>query len=230
MCCCSDKPGDLSCCDCLNSSYSIACSISWTSATTDGSGFGDVDASLSYSGFVVTEQACTTAFNGNSNVLFRATNPTGAITGADVSLDFTNTSVPPEPSLTCTDVSVSGATLDAVPPYFGSCRSSNPSPERVGPLVCWHYYKADGTSAYRWYHQSCFSTQALCADPFRGPKLWGLVNAFSPEQSSCHAPPSSGWTVQTGSITSYCQTQNFCRPQNFTASNATNKSFSLTIT
>ena len=229
-CCCGDEPDppDLSCCDCLASSYSIAMDISWTSICTDStnSRFGTVDGALSYSGMVVTAEPCTIQYR-NSAVRFWPSSTTGSITGANISLSYT----PIDLGFDCVDQSLSNATLNAPSsPGGGLCGGSNPSPHEVGPLVCWHYYKSDGSAAYRWYHQTCVQSQDACSDPFFGKTWAGFVNAYSPEQSTCHEPPSAGWTVQTGQILYKCGVA-FCAVDNYTSTTGvTNRSFSLTIT
>ena len=229
-CCCGDDPPrpDLECCDCVASSYSIALDMSWTSNTFDPANYGTVDASLSYSGFVVVADPTCYIYapNGNATKRYNPSSSTGSITGANVSLAYT----PIDPGFSCVSQSLSGATLNDPAGQAGSgCPGSNPNPHSFGALTCWHYYKPDGSSAFRWYHQTCFQSQDLCSDPFFGGKFGGLVNAYSAEQTSCHSPPSSGWFVQYGMITYQCDIPG-CDITNYTSLSSSNQSFSLTIT
>lgn len=224
-CCAGPDPDPLICCTCPASSYSIALDIGWTSVCFDPSGnFGTVDVAFSYSGWTVVAGTCyefSTVPPGQHNALpYTASGP---ITNASVSLGFSS-------AVTCASQSISGATLNSPPiGYLPFACSTGPTGWGSSNLGCHHYRKADGTVVYRWFHLMNFETVTLCPGGIR--KFIGCVSAMSPEQATCHAPPSSGWTDIASRI-HYCfdTSVGLCAPSQYSASTNTNKTFSLTIT
>jgi hypothetical protein len=232
LCCCDEPdPDPPICCDCIASSYSIALSLSWSQDTYDASGNkGSAACAFSYSGKTVIAGNCGST-QTYSKVSFDPSNSIGSITNANIS--FALTAI--DPGFNCSSHSVSNATLNSP---MGTtaflCGQTDFAP--AGSLVCYHYTKADGSRAYRWYHQSCFRTQPL--DPIAFCyEFVGNINARSPEQSTCHTPPSSGWEIIGGSSPSgltssrieYCS-GGPCETMSPLHSTASTPSFSLTIT
>jgi hypothetical protein len=226
-CCCDPPdPDPLSCCDCLNSSYSLSSEISWTSTCFDSSGgFGTVDVLMSYSGFVVTAGPCETVVTDppgqNKYVPYSSTSDT--LTGADISLDFSPT--PPD-ALTCVDRSVTGATLDTSPDSTAiSFFCATPY-----NLQCEHFRKADDSVVFRWRHGLKFATTSTCSGGLT-TQFKGCIIATSPEQTTCHAPPSTGWAVDSARIY-YCNDiAGACSAVNYTSSTqSSSQAFDLVVT
>ena len=225
-CCAGPDPDPLICCTCPASSYSIALDIGWTSVCYDPSGnFGTVGASFSYSGWTVVAGTCivrTTTPPGQHNLLpFDPTSSSGQITNASVSLGFSN-------AVTCSNQSTTGESL--ITTNILDCQSGSVGFAAASALECHHYRKSDDSVVYRWFHKTTFQTATFC--PFGGPReFMGCVSAMSPEQATCHAPPSSGWTdVQSRIHYCYDTSLGLCAPGRYSAASSTNKTFSLTIT
>ena len=224
-CCCDPDPDPLTCCDCLASSYSIALDMAWTTSADDTSGnFGTVDVAFTYSGWVVTAQECETLVTDppGQYKISPFNSSSGLITGADVSLSFSGS------PLTCVDRSISGATLDSPGITLGfSCLS-----DYNDALGCHHFRKADNSVVYQWFHAMNFTSQTTCASGF-STAFKGCIIAEATEQASCHAPPSTGWTVTKGNIY-YCLDINGandrCFALDYAAATTTSKTFSMTVT
>ena len=232
-CCCSGpKPPDWpACCDCIASSYSIALDLSWTQDTYDATGNkASADCDFSYSGKTVIASPCASSAT-RASTRFDPSNSIGSITNANISFALT----PIDPGFNCVNRSVSSATLDSPAASNVACGQADFAP--ASSLVCLHYTKSDGSTAYRWYHQSCFRTQVF--DPVAFCYYFGgNINARSPEQSTCHVPPSSGWEIiggfspsgLTSSRIEHCDGNLPCETQSPLHPTASNLSFSLTIT
>ena len=200
--------------------------MGWTTDTDDTSGnIGPVNVAFSYSGHVVTALPCTSRLTDppGQHKISTFKNSLNLITGANVSLSFGS-------PLTCPDRSVSGETLNS--PAQGNIGFICASPFSSGFLACHHYRKDDDSVVYQWWHTMSFTTQTLCAGGFT-TFFKGCVIAKATEQATCHAPPSSGWTVLNGQIF-YCVNingqGNRCSPGKYQLASTTNKTFTMTIT
>lgn len=180
-CCCDDSPV---CCDCsLATAYSVAASFSWTAETLDSTSSNIIDASssVSFSGLTCTEPAtpCSTGSHITSSFAVRTYSPSASMTTASLAIDFDGN---------CTDeaaTNVAGAT-------FGSGHSAA-ALVRTG-LACYHEIDSSASlNIHFWVLNLGFASTSTCSD---GDSEWFFsLLAYSTPQSSCHAPPSSGWNL-----------------------------------
>ena len=180
-CCCDDSPV---CCDCsLATAYSVAASFSWTAETLDSTSSNVIDASssVSFSGLTCTEPTtpCSTGSHITSSFAVRTYSPSASMSAASLAIDFDGN---------CTDeaaTNVAGATS-------GSGLSAAALVE--AGLACYHEIDSSASlDVHFWVLNLGFDSTSTCSG---GDNEWIFrLLAYSTPQSSCHAPPSSGWNV-----------------------------------
>ncbi len=184
-CCCGSTPV---CCDCsLATAYSVAASAGWTKSSLDGP-TGSVQtmtvaASIPSTTMTLADPACVTGITGSIS------NPTGAYAAKRYAPPATGTaSLVATSSGTCSSISAINEAGSYSGPYVGTING-------IG-LTCFHEITADGSfNNHFWTMGLGWTSTATCASGFPPPPefSWRFL-AYSTPQSSCHAPPSSGWT------------------------------------
>jgi hypothetical protein len=234
-CCCDDSPV---CCDCsLATAYSVAASFSWTAETLDSTSSNVIDASssVSFSGLTCTEPTtpCSTGSHITSSFAVRTYSPSASMTTASLAIDFDGNCTDESGTNVAGATSVSGLSAAAL--------------TRAG-LACYHEIDASSSlDIHFWVLNLGFDSTATCSDSQNEWEFTLLV--YSTPQSSCHAPPSSGWnllapgsgttaadsnliaSISNGAQLRTCNTGPItCRTFSPRNSSATNQSLTVTVT
>ena len=198
-CCCDEAA---TCCACtLASSYSVAVTASYDSQTFGNTGspqtLVDVESAFSFTGLTVTQPSSPCVLGQIPN--FPATAVT---TWAVTKFDLQATALTTAAIICAIDSTycpnTSETSIPGTPPSGdGGCTAP-----REG-LICVHEINASiGLDIFYWMLSVDWQSSATCGgatDPFE--YTWAVC-AYSTPQSTCHAPPSSGWSASPPTDTS----------------------------
>ena len=192
VCCCDDTA---TCCSCsLASSYSVAVSLSYDSETFGNTGspqtYVNVESAYSFTGLAVTEDSTPCSIGSYPN--FPA-----PVEGTWAQYQF---SLPSTLTMSAVasviDSSFCPNTLET---NLAGTVSGVSSTVGMRPgLVCVHEINTSKSlDIFFWNLSVQWNSDDLCSSgTFPGPEYSTYLMAYSTPQSTCHAPPSTGWSFE----------------------------------